>query len=89
MTTRHNIGDYVYIISTKGTLSIEYDRINAIYIESEVRYRVGSHLRSESEIFYSPNDILEKFQEAINNLNKEPFLWHNTKQNENTMLPTN
>jgi len=74
MITKYDIGDYVYIISTKGTLSVEYDRINAIYIESDVRYRVGSHLRSESEIFDSPTDILDKFQEAVDNLNKEPFL---------------
>lgn len=74
MTTKYNIGQYLYFLSKRGTIGIQYDMVEEILIsEKGTRYKIDNYWLSEGDLFIDPYVIVEKLRESINEVFSSPI----------------
>lgn len=74
MTTKYDIGQRKWFLVTKGKFGPVLDSIDEIYVRKEgVQYRIGGHLRAESELFDSVKQMVDLIEEEAAKEGSEPF----------------
>ena len=76
MTPKYKLGQWVYFIKTRDGIHIGHEPISEInQTLKETRYRVGSFVCPESDVFASTDELKAAFDSAIEKLlaAAEPF----------------
>ena len=74
MTTKFDIGQYKWFLITKGKFGPLRDTIDEIHIDRKgVTYRIGGHMRTESELFETLDEMLDYIRSEAKKQEEAPF----------------